>query len=260
MQLNFLDNLAVPPVTQSIAVAEGMLRFPTRYEDTDAGADSCGWVVPDARLNAAVRHAAGMARMEGGIRVVTVSGPPGSGKSTALAQVSRNVGDAVVVTPPHDVLDDRTLIAAYVRDTCSQAGQLPDRRLLVVVVDDYDAWLTRHRDDPKLFENALCMIDREAPLPIPTVFLWQTKDRDLQNRLMSSTTRIRRVAGAGGVSVQGPPREMWSQLIEASFARHNTDRSLAEFGLTPDRIAEVVGGCETLGSAMDAIKERVTRL
>lgn len=85
------------------------------------------------------------------------------------------------------------------------------------------------------------------------IFIWLTTDREFQRKLESSTSRNKRLLAGTGFTISGPPKGDWKRIIQETFSFHNSDKSLADFGVVDSDLATIIANSSSIGDALGAV-------
>jgi hypothetical protein len=125
---------------------------------------------------------------------------------------------------------------------------------LIAVVDQYEEGVAARENIPSQFVEWLSLLDRDREFSqSPWLFLWLTTSQPFQSMLEAATSRNRRILGAEGFQLQGPPRSDWVAIIEETFEAHNSGTALADYGVLPEDILTIGNSQRTLGTTMEGV-------
>jgi hypothetical protein len=110
---------------------------------------------------------------------------------------------------------------------------------------------------PAQFVERLSLFDRGELRQTPILFLWLTTDWQFQTDLVEATKRNERILLASDFELVGPDQSEWAEIVEETFAFHNQEQLLADFGLLHGDIEAVAYGSPTLGATIERIGERI---
>ncbi len=192
--------------------------------------------------------------ISGGIRFLPIYGRSGSGKTSAARELSTHLPQTRVFPLSRAAtLDEKTLL----HEIFAARGPRDHPELLIGVVDQYEESGDRASPSPSMFVERLSLLDRGRLREIPTLFLWLTTDWDFHSELVRATKRNERVLLAPDFELAGPEQSEWAEIVEDTFAFHNHQRPLADFGLLGGEIEAIAYGSPTLGTTIQRVGERL---
>jgi hypothetical protein len=227
-----------------------MLRLPSRYEDLDPAFR--GRLRPNRPLIGNVQRARSSMRISGGIRFLPIFGRSGCGKTSAARELSTHLPQAKVFGLSRAALlsEERLL-----EEIAKAQGQRDHPKLLIAAIDQYEESGDRFSPSPSQFVERLSLLDRGRLRETPILFLWLTTNWDFHADLVKATKRNERILLAPDFELVGPEQSEWSEIVEETFAFHNHEQPLADFGLLHDEIEAIAYGSPTLGTTIQRVGE-----
>lgn len=227
-----------------------MLRLPSRYEDLDPAFR--GRLRPNRPLIEYVQRARTSMSISGGIRFLPIYGRSGCGKTSAARELSTHLPQtrAFGLSRAAILSEDRLL-----QEIDEARGQRNHPELLIAVVDQYEESGDRYSASPSQFVERLSLLDRGRLRGLPILFLWLTTNWDFHADLVKATKRNERILLAPDFELLGPDQSEWTEIVEETFAFHNHEQPLADFGLLHDEIEAIAYGSPTLGTAIQRVGE-----
>lgn len=225
------------------------ISLPARYEDLDQAFR--GRLIPNQELISQVNRAYKSMRINGGIRFLPVYGESGIGKSCASRELSTHMPEVSAFVLDRPEIEDTSFLLARIR----KERQETDKRLLVVIVDQYEENVEGKEKIPTQFVEHLSLLDRSELSGELVIFIWLTTNRDFQKQLESATSRNRRLLASESFEITGPRKEEWPQIVEETFSFHNSETPLADFGVIEDDIRRISRTAETLGRTIMQVGE-----
>ena len=128
-------------------------------------------------------------------------------------------------------------------------------KLLIAIVDQYEEAVAQRTDISSQFIEALSLLDRGELRDVSTLFVWLTTSQDFQRELVTATTRNARILVASDFDLRGPP-EGGPGIVEETFEFHNGGRSLADYEILEEDVANVAETADTLGTTIQHIGTR----
>lgn len=225
------------------------LRLPSRYEDLDDAFR--GRLRPNRELIELIQSAHRSMQMSGGIRFLPVYGRSGSGKSCAARELATHLPGARIVELTRKAIQSEAALLEELRAT--DRSRADD--LIIAVVDQYEESVASQSALPTQFVERLSLLDRNRKIQAPAVFIWLTTSKDFQHDLAKATSRNERILVQPDFELNGPKQETWSDIVEETFAFHNQEQPLADFGLLRGDIETIADGAPTLGRTIEQVGE-----
>lgn len=223
------------------------LRLPSRYEDLDTAFRGRLRPVPD--LIEIIQRGYRSMQVSGGIRFLPVYGQSGSGKTSAAVELGTHLPEASVAMVTREEIQSQEALVQSLR---ARIARLEGRRLLVLVIDQFEEAVSDQAAEAAAFVERLALLDRGELRSQPMVFLWLTTQRSFQESLANATTRNERILLSRNFQLAGPPKEQWAGIIEETFEHHN-GRPLSDLDILQDNLQVAANESETLGSALQKI-------
>jgi ABC-type dipeptide/oligopeptide/nickel transport system ATPase component len=222
-----------------------LISLPSRYEDLDE--TYRGRLVPNRELLSIINIAQKSMQISGGIRFLPIYGESGAGKSSAARELSTHLPSVKTFILERSEIESREnlvdrVVAEYERNK---------NKILVGIVDQYEENVASREKIPTQFVEYLSLLDRGEFKKIPVIFIWLTTNKDFQNLLVNATTRNRRILLNDDFTINGPEKEDWPKIIEETFSFHNSEKSLADYGLIESDLMKIGLDSKTLGSAIE---------
>ena len=188
--------------------------------------------------------------ISGGIRFLPVYGRSGSGKSSAARELSTHLPETRVVELTRGAISSEALLMQEVR---AARGRRDHPGLLIAVVDQYEESVAQRSAVPTQFVERLSLLDRGDLRDIPVLFLWLTTSQAFQAQLAEATSRNERILLASDFELGGPEQSDWAEIVEETFAFHNQEQPLADFGVLRANIESIADEEPTLGKTMERV-------
>lgn len=188
-------------------------------------------------------------KISGGSRFLPVFGRSGSGKSCAALELATHLPQSRVFSLTKQHVEDHEHLVAYLkrqRDLFSKA------ELFICVVDQFEEAVKGSEGLPTKFVEQISLIDRSDLAGQPILFLWLTTDQKFQASLATATSRNERLLVSDCFELVGPKKETWAQIIEETFAFHNSGKSLSDFNILRTDLDEIVLQQPTIGRSIEA--------
>ncbi|MGX1191573.1 ATP-binding protein [Metabacillus sp. SLBN-84] len=227
------------------------ISLPSRYEDLDE--TYRGRLVPNRNLLSIINKAQKSMMISGGIRFLPIYGESGAGKSSAARELSTHLPGLKTFVLERNEIESRDTL---VNRVATEYERNKDK-ILVAIVDQYEENVASREKIPTQFVEYLSLLDRGQFRKIPIIFIWLTTDKDFQKLLVNATTRNRRILLDEEFTIHGPEKDDWPKIIEETFSFHNSEKSLADYGLIEPDLISIGFENKTLGSA---IQDTGTRL
>ncbi|MEC0181343.1 ATP-binding protein [Paenibacillus peoriae] len=227
------------------------ISLPSRYEDLDEAYK--GRLIPNESLLTMVNQAQKAMRINGGIRFLPIYGESGAGKTSAAMEISTHIPSVRTFALERDEIEGKDTLIARIR----REHDLYKSKILVAIVDQYEENVAGKEKIPTQFVEYLSLLDRGEFRRIPIIFIWLTTNREFQQSLVQATSRNKRILINGEFSILGPSKDEWPKIIEETFSFHNSENSLADFGIIESDIINISFDCTTLGSAIENISNKL---
>lgn len=224
-------------------------RLPSRYEDLDV--DFRGRLRRNDELIDLVQKAFRAITVSGGLRFLPVFGRSGSGKSCAARELATHLPDARVVELTRQGIQSEAALLEELRS----ASRSAQGKVVIAIVDQYEEAVAQAENLPTQFVERLSLLDRSQKLGFPVLFIWLTTSREFQKQLADATTRNERVLLQADFELVGPAAAEWANIVEETFAFHNQEQPLADFGLLRGDIEAVADTTATLGRTIELVGE-----
>lgn len=228
-------------------------KLPSRYEDLRA--EFRGRLEPDPLLIAAVKKARATIAISGGIRFLPVFGKSGSGKSCAARELSTHLPECEVFVLTNAEIESREKL---VRRLNLQSEAKPNAKLLIAIVDQYEDLVVKRSEVPTSFVESISILDRIDQRSCPTLFIWLTTSEAFQRQLEEATTRNTRILLERSFAISGPDKSSWPKIIQETFSFHNSSKSLDDFSIIENELAQIAREKETLGQAIERVGEKLS--
>jgi len=228
------------------------LRLPSRYEDLDP--TFRGRLRPNRPLIEMVQRARSAISISGGIRFLPIYGRSGCGKTSAALELSTHLPQTRVFTLSRAAILGEATLLQEIREAAASPGRAD---LLIAVVDQYEENTAQLSSVPSQFVERLSLFDRGELRQTPIVFLWLTTDWDFHAQLVQATKRNERMLLDADFELLGPDQSEWAEIVEETFAFHNQEQPLADFGLLHGDIEAISYGAPTLGATIERVGERL---
>ncbi|WP_197059539.1 hypothetical protein, partial [Cryobacterium sp. MLB-32] len=124
-------------------------------------------------------------------------------------------------------------------------------------MDQYEENVASAEDLPTQFIERLSLLDRNGKIGAPVIFLWLTTSQVFQSQLAAATTRNERILLAPDFELEGPDADSWADIVEETFAFHNQDQPLADFGLLRGDIESAADAAATLGITIETVGKKL---
>jgi len=223
------------------------ISLPSRYEDLDEAYR--GRLVPDTKLLQFVNTAQKGMKISGGIRFLPIYGESGSGKTCAAREISTHLPGARTFILTRDQIESKeSLLSAITYEHTRHPGQI-----LIAIIDQYEENVLGKEKIPTQFVEHISLLDRGELSKTPIIFLWLTTSKVFQKQLADATSRNKRILLSSDFSITGPEKKDWPKIIEETFTFHNSEKSLADFGIIENDIIEISYDTQTIGSAIEAV-------
>lgn len=225
------------------------VRLPSRYEDLDVAFR--GRLRPNTPLIALVQKAFQSMAMSGGLRFLPVFGESGAGKSCAARELVTHLPETRVV----ELTRQAVLSEAALLEELRTVGRAAKNKPVIAIVDQYEESVAKAEDIPTQFVERVSLLDRAKTLDFPVLFIWLTTSKSFQESLASATSRNSRILVAADFELLGPTDAEWAEIVEETFAFHNQEQPLADFGVLRSDIAKEADASPTLGSTIERVGE-----
>lgn len=229
------------------------ISLPSRYEDLDTAYR--GRLVPNASLLSLINFANKSMEISGGIRFLPIYGESGAGKTSAVREISTHIPSTYTFQLNRDEIENRDKLFERVL----REKQYNIDKLLVAIIDQYEEGVVGRETIPTQFVEYLSLLDRGEFRSIPIIFIWLTTNKEFQGLLVEATTRNKRILLKDDFTIIGPSKKEWPLIIEETFSFHNTDNSLADFGILDSDLNEIGLRCNTIGAAIEAVGIELSR-
>lgn len=223
------------------------ISLPSRYEDLDTAYR--GRLVPNAGLLSLINTANKSMQINGGIRFLPIYGESGAGKTSAVREISTHIPGTYTFQLTREEIENREKLFERVL----LEKQYNIDKLLVAIIDQYEEGVVGRETIPTQFVEYLSLLDRGEFRTIPIIFIWLTTNRDFQRLLVEATTRNRRILLRDDFTIEGPAKEEWPIIIEETFSFHNSEKSLADYGILETDLIEIGMRCNTIGAAIENV-------
>lgn len=228
------------------------VRLPSRYEDLDIAFR--GHLKPNIALQDQVQRAFQSMQVSGGIRFLPIYGKSGSGKSSAVFELSTHFPQAKVFQLSRDAIENRAVLHDEVRTRINNNPSAP----LIAVVDQFEEVAAQQSRIPKEFVESLALFDRGELRSNPVLFIWLTTDHRFQADLVNATTRNQRILASPNFEIAGPDASDWPGIIEDTFSFHNKGAVLADYQLLEADLLDIGKQSATIGGAIEATGRRLS--
>jgi len=223
------------------------ISLPSRYEDLDEAYR--GRLVPDAKLLAIVNTAQKSMKISGGIRFLPIYGESGSGKTSAAREISTHLPSAKTFLLSRDQIESKDNLLSKIK----YENTRNPNQILIAIIDQYEESVAGKERIPTQFVEYISLLDRGELSRIPIIFLWLTTSREFQKQLADATSRNKRILLDNNFTINGPVKTEWPKIIEETFSFHNSERSLADFGIIENDIVSIGLETDTIGAAIENI-------
>lgn len=223
------------------------ISLPSRYEDLDEAYR--GRLVPDAKLLAIVNTAQKSMKISGGIRFLPIYGESGSGKTCAAREISTHLPEAKTFLLSRDQIESKDSLSSKIK----YENTRNPNQILIAIIDQYEESVAGKEKIPTQFVEYISLLDRDELSKIPIIFMWLTTSREFQKQLANATSRNKRILLDDQFMIKGPDKQEWPKIIEETFTFHNSERSLADFGIIENDIVDIGLDTETIGAAIENV-------
>lgn len=223
------------------------ISLPSRYEDLDEAYR--GRLVPDGKLLNIVNVAQKAMKISGGIRFLPVYGESGSGKTCAAREISTHLPGVKTFLLSRDQIESKESLLSAIQYQHTRNPGL----ILIAIIDQYEETVIGKERIPTQFVEYISLFDRGELSKIPTIFLWLTTSKDFQKQLADATSRNQRILLDSNFNIAGPDKNDWPKIIEETFTFHNSEKSLADYGIIENDIISISYDTDTIGSAIENV-------
>ncbi len=193
--------------------------------------------------------------MSGGIRFLPLFGRSGSGKSSAVRELSTHLPTTRVVELSRAAIASE---AALLEELRAARGRRNQPELLIAVVDQFEERVAEQAALPSQFVERLSLLDRGQLRQDPVLFVWLTTSQKFQEDLAEATKRNERILIRPDFELAGPSRSAWVDIVEETFAFHNQDQSLADFEVLSGDIESIADEADTIGRCIELVGESLS--
>lgn len=227
------------------------MKLPSRYEDLQEAYK--GRLLPNKSLIEKIKSAVKSININGGIRFLPVYGESGSGKSSATIELKTHLPEThTFLLEKEEISDKERLIDRILNEYRYNFG-----KILIPIVDQFEENVAGKEKIPSQFIEYISLFDRNELKEIPTIFIWLTTSKDFQNLLTNATSRNKRILLANEFVIEGPEKNLWTNIIKDTFSVHNHEKDLADYLIIDTVIDEIVFECSTLGSAIENVGNKL---
>lgn len=223
------------------------ISLPSRYEDLDEAYR--GRLVPNTVLLTLINQASKSMAISGGIRFLPVYGESGAGKTSAVREVSTHIPGTYTFLLQREEIENKDMLLERIK--IEKLYNLD--KMLIAVIDQYEEGVVGRETIPTQFVEYLSLLDRGEFRTIPIVFIWLTTNKDFLELLVRATSRNRRILLNNNFTIEGPKKEEWPLIIEETFSFHNSQKTLADFGVLDDDLRNASIEFNTIGAAIEHI-------
>lgn len=231
------------------------IALPSRYESLDPAFKSN--LRPNANIIEAVNQCYNSMRVSGGIRFLPIYGESGAGKTSATMELGTHLPDVLVVKITIDSLTNKQSII----NTVERERHSNPNKLVIALIDQQEEKTASKEDIPTIFVEVISSLDRNEFKDTPVLFIWLTTSLEFQQDLVNAVRRNKRLIPRGykELSIEGPPKHEWLDIIEETFSFHNNEKRLADFDVIEEDILKIIDDPEivTIGEAIDCIGSEV---
>lgn len=223
------------------------ISLPSRYEDLDVAYR--GRLIPNSNLLALINHASKSMEISGGIRFLPLYGESGAGKTSAVREISTHIPGTFTFLLNREEIENKDELLERIK--IEKLYNLD--KILIAVVDQYEEGVVGRETIPTQFVEYLSLLDRGDLRTIPIIFIWLTTNKEFQELLIRATSRNRRILLNNTFNIEGPEKEEWPLIIEETFSFHNSQKTLADFGVLEDDLRMVSIESSTIGAAIEQV-------
>lgn len=227
------------------------ISLPARYEDLDQAYK--GKLIPNQELIALVNRSYKSMSISGGIRFLPIYGKSGVGKSCATRELGTHLPDVSTFVLDRSEIESSEKLLTRIR----HERALTDKKILIAIVDQYEENVQGKEKIPSQFVEHLSLLDRKELSRELVIFVWLTTNRDFQMQLVASTSRNERLLAHNSFEISGPLKTEWPKIVEETFSFHNSDSSLANYGILVEDIQNLSRTVETLGRTIQLVGEQL---
>ncbi|MCP1182939.1 ATP-binding protein [Paenibacillus sp. 1781tsa1] len=223
------------------------ISLPSRYEDLDTAYR--GRLVPNSNLLSIINTANKSIQISGGIRFLPMYGESGAGKTSAVREISTHIPSTYTFQLNREEIESKEKL--FERVQIEKIYNID--KLLIAIIDQYEEGVVGRETIPTQFVEYLSLLDRGEFRNIPIVFIWLTTNREFQRLLVDATSRNKRILLSDDFIISGPVKEEWPSIIEETFSFHNSENSLADYGILEPDLVDIGLRCNTIGAAIEKV-------